>query len=65
MNLRDEFKAEIKRQYGLLNQKNSMLEKRKYFNEVYRERPPYQRDYSRILYSSAFRRLQGKMQIFI
>lgn len=63
MNLRDEFKAEIKRQYGLLNQKNSMLEKRKYFNEVYRERPPYQRDYSRILYSSAFRRLQGKMQI--
>lgn len=28
-----------------------------------RERDPYQRDYSRILYSSSFRRLQGKMQL--
>jgi len=63
MNLNNEFKDEIKRQYGLLNQEDSILEKREYNNEVYRERPPYQRDYSRILYSSAFRRLQGKMQI--
>src|SRR5690625_5765640 len=28
-----------------------------------RERNPFQRDYSRILYSSSFRRLQGKMQL--
>lgn len=63
MNLTNEFKAEIKRQYELLNQKGSILEKREFFNKEYRERPPYQRDYSRILYSSAFRRLQGKMQV--
>ena len=29
-----------------------------------RKRDPYQRDYARILYSSSFRRLQGKMQLF-
>ena len=63
MNLTNEFIAEIKRQYEVLNQRGSILEKREFFNEGYRERPPYQRDYSRILYSSAFRRLQGKMQI--
>lgn len=63
MNLTNEFIAEIKRQYEVLNQRGSILEKREFFNEEYRERPPYQRDYSRILYSSAFRRLQGKMQI--
>ncbi len=28
-----------------------------------RERNPFQRDYTRILYSSSFRRLQGKMQL--
>lgn len=28
-----------------------------------RDRNPFQRDYSRILYSSSFRRLQGKMQL--
>lgn len=28
-----------------------------------RPREPYQRDYTRIMYSSAFRRLQGKMQL--
>src|SRR5690625_3322045 len=28
-----------------------------------RQRNPFQRDYSRILYSSSFRRLQGKMQL--
>ncbi|WP_105617646.1 deoxyguanosinetriphosphate triphosphohydrolase family protein [Vallitalea okinawensis] len=28
-----------------------------------RERNPYQRDYARIIYSSSFRRLQGKMQL--
>lgn len=29
-----------------------------------RDRDDYQRDYARILYSSSFRRLQGKMQLF-
>ena len=29
-----------------------------------RMRDDYQRDYARILYSSSFRRLQGKMQLF-
>lgn len=29
-----------------------------------RSRDNYQRDYARILYSSSFRRLQGKMQLF-
>jgi dGTPase len=28
-----------------------------------RNRNPYERDYARILYSSSFRRLQGKMQL--
>ncbi len=38
-------------------------------NHVYEEEPrrrpdgPFQRDYSRIMYSSSFRRLQGKMQL--
>jgi dGTPase len=32
-------------------------------NEARRERDPYQRDYGRVLYSSSFRRLQGKMQL--
>lgn len=35
------------------------------FNEKSRYRPdgPFQRDYARIMYSSSFRRLQGKMQL--
>ncbi|MDP4270469.1 MAG: dNTP triphosphohydrolase [Bacteroidota bacterium] len=36
---------------------------RVYEEEKIRERDPYQRDYARILYSSSFRRLQGKMQL--
>lgn len=41
------------------------LEKREHEEQVgkNRERNPYQRDFTRILYSSSFRRLQGKMQI--
>lgn len=31
---------------------------------VQRDRDPFERDYARILYSSSFRRLQGKMQLF-
>lgn len=33
-------------------------------NPKVRNRDDYQRDYARILYSSSFRRLQGKMQLF-
>lgn len=53
--------SEIKRQYKLL--KNPILEEREYDGNGYSDRNPFARDYSRILYSSAFRRLQGKMQI--
>lgn len=52
--------GEIKKQYNLLNSK--ILQKRE-FKEKLNKRIEYQRDYTRILYSSAFRRLQGKMQI--
>lgn len=39
------------------------IEKRIYNEENVRDRNPLQRDYSRIMYSSSFRRLQGKMQL--
>ncbi len=52
---------EIKEQYNLLQ--NPLLKEREFGNEGYSDRDPFARDYSRILYSSAFRRLQGKMQI--
>lgn len=44
---------------------NERIQKRLY-DENNRSRPEgeYQRDYTRILYSSSFRRLQGKMQLF-
>lgn len=42
--------------------KNSLKE-RLHTESVGRGRNPHQRDYSRILYSSSFRRLQGKMQL--
>ena len=64
MNLSDENKQEIKRQYDLLIGQNLFLmSTREHGDNDYRFRPPYERDYSRVLYSSAFRRLQGKMQI--
>lgn len=52
----------------VVNQYGSVkgLKKRKYSESSFsdaRGRNPYQRDYSRILYSSSFRRLQGKMQL--
>lgn len=52
---------EIVSQYRRLQ--NEILTEREYPQEGYSEREPFARDYSRILYSSAFRRLQGKMQI--
>lgn len=54
-------KNEIIRQYKLLLK--DPLSKRQYGEEGYSSRNPFQRDYSRILYSPSFRRLQGKMQI--
>ena len=63
MNLSEENKQEIKRQYDKLIAKNSILNQREHDGKAYTNRPPFERDYSRVLYSSAFRRLQGKMQI--
>lgn len=53
---------EIKRQDKLLK-RNTKIWEREHGLKGYVTRNPYQRDYARILYSSAFRRLQGKMQI--
>lgn len=54
-------KDELKHQDDLI-QKACMSE-REHVLEGYPQRDDFQRDYARILYSSAFRRLQGKMQI--
>lgn len=40
-----------------------MLHIRIYKDDITRERAPLSRDYARVLYSSSFRRLQGKMQL--
>lgn len=55
----------IRREFLEPLQKNEGLKKRLY-DESNRDRMDgeYQRDYTRILYSSSFRRLQGKMQLF-
>lgn len=55
-------KEEIKKQYSLLQ--NGVLIEREHGSKDYSPRNDYHRDYTRILYSSSFRRLQGKMQIF-
>ena len=52
---------EIKRQDKLIH--TEKISKREHGLKGYTTRNPYQRDYARILYSAAFRRLQGKMQI--
>ena len=59
--LAKEQQSEIVRQYELLLKDS--LAVREHGDEEYSSRNPYQRDYSRILYSPSFRRLQGKMQI--
>lgn len=63
MNLTEKEKQEIRRQYDLLKEQSTNLTEREHSEKGCRKRPPFERDYSRILYSSAFRRLQGKMQI--
>lgn len=55
-------KREIEWQYSLLQ--NGVLLEREHGSDNYSPRDDYHRDYTRILYSSSFRRLQGKMQIF-
>ena len=56
-------KKEIMRQYGLLD--HPVLKERENMAAAggYNPRDDFQRDFTRVLYSSAFRRLQGKMQI--
>lgn len=54
-------RKEIERQYRFLIK--PIMKKREHGGEGYSKRDPFVRDYARILYSSAFRRLQGKMQI--
>ena len=52
---------EIKRQYAFLG--HSSMKAREHGRNGYSTRDDFHRDYTRILYSSSFRRLQGKMQI--
>lgn len=56
-------KEEIRRQYRLLG--HPILKERENMDVAggYNPRDDFQRDFTRVLYSSAFRRLQGKMQI--
>lgn len=56
-------KQKVKKELKCLNSNNKVLSKR-FYEEKFRKRQQggYHRDYCRILYSSFFRRLQGKMQ---
>ena len=53
---------EIKRQLEMV-QEDPIMHERRHPGNGYTMRDDYQRDFTRILYSAAFRRLQGKMQI--
>ena len=53
---------EIKRQLAMV-QDDPIMYEREHSTLGYTNRDNFQRDYTRILYSAAFRRLQGKMQI--
>lgn len=61
MNFSEDDKKEIERQDRLIH--TTKISERVHGQKGYITRNPYQRDYARILYSAAFRRLQGKMQI--
>lgn len=60
-----QYASEIKATFLEPLTRNKEIQKR-YYDEVKRDRSDgeYQRDYTRILYASSFRRLQGKMQLF-
>lgn len=64
MEMEIEVKKEISEEF-LEPLRKSELSERVYDEEEKRDRPDgeFQRDYTRILYSSSFRRLQGKMQL--
>lgn len=57
----EEHIEEIKRQYSFLE--HDKMKSREHGRRGYSARDDFHRDYTRILYSSSFRRLQGKMQI--
>lgn len=61
----EKYKDEIREKFLKPLEENILLTGR-FHPEENRTRPDgeYQRDYTRILYSSSFRRLQGKMQLF-
>lgn len=63
LNLSKENKDVIKHQYEILQSEELYSRENKSDEFPYTERDEFQRDYARILYSSSFRRLQGKMQI--
>ena len=56
----------IKQKFLVPLEDNDELKHRFYKENINRKRldGEYQRDFTRILYASAFRRLQGKMQLF-
>ena len=60
-----EYASKIKKTFLEPLTNNTVLKER-FYDETNRERADgeYQRDYTRILYASSFRRLQGKMQLF-
>lgn len=60
--LTEEVVKEIRSQYNVL--RDQKMKEREHKLEEYSKRNEFHRDYTRILYSSSFRRLQGKMQIF-
>ncbi|WFR55372.1 dNTP triphosphohydrolase [Anaerocolumna sp. AGMB13025] len=63
--MEDNIKKEIEENYLKPLRESSVLKERR-FKENMRSRADgeFQRDYTRIIYSSSFRRLQGKMQLF-
>lgn len=64
-NIIEQYSAEIKEKFHKPLSENEHISER-WYSENNRKRSDgeYQRDYTRILYSSSFRRLQGKMQLF-
>ena len=61
----DEYAEEIRKKLYIPLKENEELHKRLYEeNNRVRAEGEYQRDYARILYSSSWKKLQGKMQLF-
>ncbi|EPA3353568.1 HD domain-containing protein, partial [Escherichia coli] len=60
----NEVKIFAKEKEKMLCNKLSFYREHAQSSEDTRKRNEFERDYARILYSSSFRRLQGKMQLF-